>query len=138
MDGIRLDKENESQKIYELSNTMYQLTCSICGKIAAVFKLGYGRFDKEESLVFSGITHSRSFIKRLSSEIFKILKAKNLKAAHEFMIKYHGYEGLDAYCPECDRIYCREHYNAKVEWENGFYDCTMGTCPYGHHRLIDD
>lgn len=140
MNGIKLRKKNQDsfQTVFELSKTMYQIPCSICGKIAIEFKIGYGRFDKEESLVFSGITHSRSFSKKLSSKIFKILKAQNLKAAHEFMIQYYGYEGLDAYCPECDKIYCREHYNARVEWDDGFYDCTMGTCPRGHERLIDD
>jgi len=133
-----IENKEPFQTVLELSNTIYQLPCSICGKISVEFKLGYGRFDREESLVFSGITHSRSFMKKLSSTIFKILKAKNLKGAHEFMIKYHGYEGLDAYCPECDRIYCWEHYNAREEWDEGFYDCTMGTCPQGHQRLIDD
>ena len=33
------------------------------------------------------------------------------------MKQYHSYEGLDAYCPECDKIYCWEHYNATEEWE---------------------
>jgi len=75
-------------------------------KIAVEFKLGYGRFDKVESLVFTGITHSRSLSKDLSGILFEILKAKNISGVHEFMKHYHGYEGLDAYCPDCDKIYC--------------------------------
>ncbi|MFW9948582.1 MAG: hypothetical protein ACFFKA_00480 [Candidatus Thorarchaeota archaeon] len=127
-----------SQKVLELSETMYQLPCSVCGKIAVEFKIGYGRFDEEESLVFRGITHSRSLRRSLSTILFEILKAKNLSGIHEFMKQYHGYEGLDAYCPQCDKIYCWEHYNATEEWEEGFYDCTYGTCPKGHRRMIDD
>jgi hypothetical protein len=130
--------EYSSQKVLELSETMYQLPCSVCGKIAVEFKIGYGRFDSEESLVFRGITHSRSLRRSLSPILFEILKAENLSQVHEFMKQYHGYEGLDAYCPECDKIYCWEHYNATEEWEEGFYDCTYGTCPEGHKRMIDD
>jgi len=133
-------KENRiaDQNMLELSETMYQLPCSVCGRIAVEFKMGYGRFDKEESLVFSGITHSSSLRRSLSTILFEILKAKNLSGVHEFMKQYHGYEGLDAYCPECDKIYCWEHYNATEEWEEGFYDCTYGICPEGHKRMIDD
>jgi hypothetical protein len=137
---IEPPRKNEfsSQTVLELSETMYQLPCSVCGRIAAEFKIGYGRFDNEESLVFRGITHGSSLKKNLSPILFEILKAKNLSGVHEFMKQYHCYEGLDAYCPECDKIYCWEHYNAVEEWEEGFYDCTYGICPEGHKRMIDD
>jgi hypothetical protein len=130
--------EFSSHVVIELSETMYQLPCSVCGRIAAEFKIGYGPFDNEESLVFRGITHGSSLRKDLSPILFEILRAKNLSGVHEFMKQYHCYEGLDAYCPECDKIYCWEHYNATEEWEEGFYDCTYGTCPEGHKRMIDD
>jgi hypothetical protein len=45
---------------------------------------------------------------------------------------------VDAYCPECDKIYCWEHYNAKEEYDGGFYDCTYGEYPKSHKRMIDD
>ncbi|MFX1280585.1 MAG: hypothetical protein ACFFA3_14505 [Promethearchaeota archaeon] len=51
---------------------------------------------------------------------------------------YYSLEGVDAYCPECDNIYCWEHYNAKEEYDDGFYDCTNDECPKGHKRIIDD
>ncbi len=47
-------------------------------------------------------------------------------------------EVLDAYCPECYKIYCRAHYDINEKWEEGFYDCSYGTCPNGHRRMIDD
>ena len=47
-------------------------------------------------------------------------------------------EGIDAYCPACDRIYCRDHYLMDVEYDDGFYDCTRATCPGGHRRMVDD
>jgi hypothetical protein len=47
-------------------------------------------------------------------------------------------EGIDAFCPECDAIYCHSHYRTQVVEDEGFYDCTYGTCPRGHRRMIDD
>ncbi|HYH81917.1 MAG TPA: hypothetical protein VEX86_19070 [Longimicrobium sp.] len=42
------------------------------------------------------------------------------------------------YCPACDACYCRAHWVEQVEFEDDFYDCTHGTCPRGHTRLLDD
>ncbi|MBI4280420.1 MAG: hypothetical protein HY660_18360 [Armatimonadetes bacterium] len=28
--------------------------------------------------------------------------------------------------------------NSVEEWDAGFYDCSYGTCPNGHRRIIDD
>lgn len=125
-------------RIIKASDSEYHLPCSVCGKISVEYKIGYGRFDERESLVYSGITHSRSLRKDLANELFGILKNENLLGVHQFMKKYHSCEGLDAYCPQCDKIYCWEHYNAREEYEDSFYDCTCGECPNGHRRMIDD
>ena len=45
---------------------------------------------------------------------------------------------MNAYCPDCDKIYCRKHYNVNVIWDDGYYDYSEGTCPKGHKRIIDD
>ncbi|MFX1478459.1 MAG: hypothetical protein ACFFCI_10020, partial [Promethearchaeota archaeon] len=74
----------------------------------------------------------------LAEKLFKLLQKKDLRGVHNFMKEHHTYEGLDAYCPECNKIYCWEHYNAKEEYDDSFYDCTMGICPKGHERMIDD
>jgi hypothetical protein len=121
-----------------VSDSEYHLPCSVCGKISVEYKIGFGRFDEHESLVYTGITHSRSLRKDLASELFEILKNENLLEVHQFMQKYHSQEGLDAYCPKCDKIYCWEHFKAREEYDDGFYDCTYGECPNGHRRMIDD
>ena len=125
-------------RIIKVSGSEYHLPCSVCGKISVECKIGFGRFDEHESLVYTGITHSRSLKKDLANELFEILKNENLLGAHQFMREHMCYEGLDAYCPKCDKIYCWEHYNARVEYDDGFYDCVYGTCPDGHRRMIDD
>ncbi|MFX1304573.1 MAG: hypothetical protein ACFE9X_14550 [Promethearchaeota archaeon] len=126
------------ERVIKISDFKYHLPCSVCGKIAVDFKIGYGRLDKNESLVFRGITLETSLNVTLANDLFKILQRKDLLGVHNFMKKYHSYEGVDAYCPECDKIYCWEHYNAKEEYDDGFYDCTYGECPNGHKRMIDD
>jgi predicted RNA-binding Zn-ribbon protein involved in translation (DUF1610 family) len=42
------------------------------------------------------------------------------------------------YCPDCELNYCGADWHAEVLWDEGFYDCTMGTCPHGHRHLLDD
>jgi hypothetical protein len=32
----------------------------------------------------------------------------------------------------------RSHYQLVTEYDDGFYDCTRGTCPEGHRRMVDD
>ena len=84
------------------------------------------------------ITYETSLNIALANDLFSILQKKDLLGVHNFMKKYHSYEGVDAYCPECNKIYCWEHYNAREEFDDGFYDCTYGECPNGHRRMIDD
>lgn len=127
-----------TERVIKVSDLEYHLPCSVCSKNAVEFKIGYGRFDKSEALVFRGITHERSMNVNLANTLFRILQKKDLLEVHNFMKKHHSFEGLDAYCPECDRIYCWEHYNAREEFDDGFYDCTYGECPNGHKRMIDD
>jgi hypothetical protein len=42
------------------------------------------------------------------------------------------------YCPECGQNYCRADWRTCVSFDQGFYDCTMGTCPRGHEHMVDD
>ena len=47
-------------------------------------------------------------------------------------------DGLDFYCPDCDQMICEDHYHLRPVWDDGFYDYTLGTCPAGHQRIVDD
>ena len=127
-----------TKRVIKISDLEYHLPCSVCGKVAVNFKIGYGRLDDKESLVFRGITIETSLRVELVEILFKIIEDADLLGIHNFMKKYHSFEGMDAYCPECDEIYCWEHYNAREEYDDGFYDCTYGECPRGHKRMIDD
>ena len=56
---------------------------------------------------------------------------------HAAMVRAHQ-DGLDFYCPECDKLYCEAHYRCVPQWDEGFYDYTLGICPEGHERIVDD
>lgn len=129
---------NPNAIINKISDLKYQLSCSVCGKIAVEFKTGYGKFDEKESLIIRGITHESSLDINLADEAFTLLKEGDLERIHALLKNHHSNEGLDAYCPECDKIYCWEHYDAHEAYDEGFYDFTYGICPKGHKRMIDD
>jgi|SRR5215510_11745578 len=42
------------------------------------------------------------------------------------------------YCPACACVYCRKHWVIVPEYDDGFFDCSYGTCPKGHRRLTED
>ena len=126
------------ERIIKISDKEYQLPCSVCGKIAFTIKIGTTQFDKEEKVVYTGITHQSTISLEHAEIIFDLLEKEKIEEFHNFMKNYRRYEGMDAYCPNCDKIYCWDHYNAVEEFDDGFYDCTYGTCPNGHRRIIDD
>lgn len=42
------------------------------------------------------------------------------------------------YCRGCRASYCAQHWRTEMVEDEGFYDCTYGTCPAGHRQLLDD
>lgn len=136
-----LSKDHDISKnspLTKISDSEYHLPCSKCGQIAIIFKQGEWEFADGQVLIFRGITHEMGIQLGFSNMIFRLLEAYKLATLHEFFKKHIVYEGIDAYCPECDKIYCYEHYNPREVYDEGFYDCTYGTCPEGHERIIDD
>lgn len=134
-----------TKRVIKVSDKEYQLPCSVCGKIAVVFKFGIFEFYSEPKirgiLVYTGITHESRVLGRDATEkIFDWLEEDKISEVHSFVQDYATMEdGIDAYCPDCDKIYCRSHYDPREEYDEGWwYDCTYGTCPEGHTREIDD
>jgi hypothetical protein len=131
--------EKPKTKIYKISDKEYRLPCSICGTIAVIFKIEVDRWSNEEALIYTGITHQTGLGLNLADPVFKLLETGQIAEVHQLLGNYVATEqGIDAYCPDCDKIYCWEHYSPVEEFDDGFYDDTMGTCPEGHTRMIDD
>ncbi len=128
-----------TQRVIKYSEEEYHLPCSVCGEIEAGFKIGVSGRDGKKHLFYIGLTTSASFSLKDAKKVFSLLEEDKITEVHDFT---HSSvvleEGMDAYCPKCDKIYCSIHYNLQEEWDEGFYDCTYGTCPLGHKRIIND
>ena len=57
---------------------------------------------------------------------------------------FAGARGADAdfvafHCRNCNRSYCERCWRiGPPQFDDGFYDCTSGTCPEGHEQIVDD
>ena len=111
-----------------------ELRCASCGEVAATLEIGIDSHSGERALVYSGLVRREAFGLGLGVVVFLKLAEGELGAAHGLL----GAEGIDAYCPACRRVYCHSHYKLETEYDDGFYDCTRGTCPAGHRRMVDD
>jgi hypothetical protein len=127
-----------TEAVTQVSEIELDVRCSVCRAVAMQFKreLDHGG---REVLKFNGVASSR-YIKLTEMErVFTLLKKKDFPALHEIMFEEYRFDGgLDGYCPKCDKIYCRSHYNVREYWDDGYYDYAMGTCPNGHERELDD
>jgi hypothetical protein len=124
-------------RILQRSPESFALPCSVCGAAAVEIHPAGSEEKILRGIICAGITRSVGLDPARKEDIFRWLASGDLAALHAYMEdKFDG--GLDAYCPACDRIYCRTHYNVREEFDEGFYDCARGVCPEGHTREIDD
>jgi len=137
--GMENGKQLRRQAV-RIGKDEYQVLCEVCGRTAFVFKVG--DFLGKIGFVFTGITHETTIPMEERPKVFELLERNAIGELHDHL-KGHTtiWDGLDAYCPECDKVYCADHWRTEVvmdeEWSD-FYDCTYGTCPKGHRRMIDD
>jgi hypothetical protein len=111
-----------------------RLSCAVCGRTAATLEWGIDPSTGERALVYSGLVRREAFLLQGTGDVFEKLAQGKVGALHGSL----GAEGIDAYCPACDRVYCGDHYLLQTEYDDGFYDCTRATCPAGHRRMVDD
>ncbi|MBD3226728.1 MAG: hypothetical protein GF329_00945 [Candidatus Lokiarchaeota archaeon] len=127
------------KSVNKVSENEYNLLCSVCGNIAAKFIIGTSKSFNKRIFAYLGVIHSSPLNLKDAENIFSLLEHAELSKIHSYIKKYPTIEdGIDAYCPECNKIYCRKHYRLQEEWDEGFYDCTYATCPQNHTRIIDD
>lgn len=124
----------EEAGVPEYMDLKQELRCASCGKTAATLEVAIDPVSGSRALVYSGLVRREAFSLTLAQFVFEKLAKGEVGEAHASL----GGEGMDAYCPECGRVYCRDHYKLETEHDDGFYDCTRGTCPAGHRRMVDD
>ncbi len=132
------------RSVIKVNDRRYELSCSVCGETAAVWEIGIFKFggaavEEKELLLYHGIATGTQFDLAHTSKIFKWLDEGKIAKVHAYTREQELLEfGIDAYCPKCDQILCGTHYQKMTEWDGSWYDCTYGTCPRGHRRMIDD
>ncbi len=123
--------------IEKMSPTSYLLHCAVCGAVAVSFEANLREDD--DSLYYSGIICRITFDLASHRGVFALLETRSLRDVHDYLrYKTSLEDGIDAYCPKCDKIYCKFHYHTEIIYDEGFYDCTYGVCPEGRRRIIDD
>lgn len=154
--------KQQAKRKYKISEKYYEYYCDICGERAGYIKITPERPEVSgnykaklscwpEPDIFKQTKQSprewklitKSFIGTTTMKpnhdflesIIKHLDNGDLKSV---LKKFKG-NNLAFYCPTCDECYCGDHWDTKIVWEDfGWYDYTMGTCPKGHERMIDD
>lgn len=137
--------EGPVERVVERGPEDYQLPCARCGAPAVTIQRARNADESrhlvlpDSDLVYAGIAKRTTLDPAVMDRIFAWLRGGDLAALHHYLAKEADIDGgLDAYCPDCDLVYCRLHYRVREEWDQGFYDCSYGTCPHDHTRLIDD
>jgi hypothetical protein len=119
--------------------------CSLCGEIAATVTLIPKNAQHPDVLNSVAATLVLSdFIGKTQEQVGGAQEAP-LRAAlvEKDARKLYELEHLWApfYCHQCQRSYCIKHWVVLPRYDDefpGFYDCSIGTCPEGHRRKIDD
>ena len=108
----------------------YALLCAACGAGAVTFTV------TEDTTFFDGLSSEHPFEWRgkAAKTLTGLLTKLDGRAVVERLRA--GKQGCDAYCPECDRVYCREHYSVESEWSGSWLSAIHATCPLGHAREI--
>ncbi len=116
---------------FEQTEASRRLHCDRCGREVVRLAL------REDRLVVSSpLRRLRLDAQDLGRDPLALLMASR-PALHEAMLRAHQ-DGLDFYCPGCDAMLCEAHYRCIPQWDEGFYDHTLGVCPEGHERILDD
>ena len=117
------------------------LYCNRCSAIVARITFyeageGEGMWQKEKRLERAGFVgdiikfgHAPETV-----SLFESLSRGDYPAADRIDCDFVGF-----YCEPCNKIYCKDCWDiGPPEFDEGFYDYTMGTCPAGHEQTVDD
>jgi len=123
--------------------------CAACGQVAAVVKavpadvptdmgppLG-PRSQRRDGIVVEGFGGTAWKLAELATytSVRAILEGEKPDPAE---LRRVDWELAPFYCPDCELAYCIADWHTYDVFDEGFYDCTMGTCPAGHRHVVDD
>jgi len=107
--------------------------CDLCDKPAATIRLA-----ADGEVVIDGLVCRTTMrvAPENESRLRAILEAPDARSLYALDDEWASF-----YCPTCGRSYCSDHWQLDVRYDDdfpGWYDCTYGTCPAGHRRMVDD
>jgi hypothetical protein len=126
----------------------HELRCSVCGEVAATFA------EHANAAIYVGVLGKHLRTERVAE--LRVVRAAGVAAIERFM-KDGGWREmkaddvtpaytigddpiftLDAYCSECDRVYCKAHMTTRASAHAGYGEWIVATCPLGHERKVYD
>jgi len=111
----------------------YALICAACGESAVTFRAQNGNIYANSISKVNSIT---SWEGETGRRLADLLAEGNARTVLNYLASPHCRD-CPAYCPECDRIYCREHYAVEEDWSDSWYTAGYATCPLGHRREFE-
>jgi hypothetical protein len=114
--------------------------CPACGDVAGQLVLQFFHLYGDVTLVIDGVVgQTTTWLSQEQARwLEEILKSGQARPLFDWNDEWASF-----YCAECARVYCRKHWETEVVFDDdpampGWYDCTYGTCPKGHRRIVDD
>ena len=126
--------------------TIATFRCDLCGQTIATAELVLAGTPHSDALASdsSAGTIVWDFLgrncERVSSEEYPAVQAALMEGSPRSLYQVNRL-WVPFYCPACDRCYCLDHWDVEAVFDSdfaGWYDCSYGTCPQGHRRMIDD
>lgn len=123
--------------------------CAACGEMAAVVIAVPAGSSVDMGPQLGRETYERDavVVDYFHGTVGKIVDPETLDAVREIItsdepdpvaLRRIDWDIVPYYCPDCDLNYCWADWNAVVLFDEGFYDCSIGTCPRGHRHTVDD
>ena len=100
-------------------------SCSICGAVAGTVEVQDGQLRRESYIGVQLRPAPATPIPADPAELFAI-----------------DLELAPFWCPECEAVYCGEHWTHWMEFDHdilpAWMDSIRGICPEGHERMLED
>ena len=123
--------------------------CAACGEVAAVVKAVPAEVPADMGPPLGPQSHRQQgiVVDYFGGTAWKLAEPGTYVAVRAILndeepdpaeLRRIDWELAPFYCPECERSYCYADWLTYVLFDEGFYDCTMGTCPAGHRHMVAD
>ena len=123
--------------------------CAACGEVAGVVRVAragppvdigppVGRANPERDGLVVDYFLGTTWLAAGAATLDAVQAVIDEGEADPVSLRQLNWELAPFYCPDCELNYCRADWSTEVRTDDGFYDCTMGTCPNGHRHMVDD